>query len=100
MSKLIDSLDAVYARTFDGDVTPADRAFVVKAMDAIISRCDDFLVNAVRISTDSRAKFRKIRNLACEESHLSEKKNDVLTHWPLLRDFMQSIEISIAEKTI
>ena len=100
MSKLIDSLDAVYARTFDGDVTPVDRAFVAKAMDAIISRCDDFLVNAVKISTESRVKFRKIRNLAVDESHLAEKKIDPLTHWPLLRDFMLSIETAIAEKTI
>ena len=100
MSKIMNKLDEIYARSLDGNVTPIDRQTVVAAMDSIISRCDDFLVNAVRISTDSRAKFRKIRNLACEESHLSEKKNDVLTHWPLLRDFMQSIEISIAEKTI
>jgi len=100
MSKIMNKLDEIYARSLDGNVTPIDRQTVVAAMDSIIARCDDFLVNAVRISTDSRAKFRKIRNLAVDESHLAEKKNDVLTHWPLLRDFMQSIEISIAEKTI
>lgn len=102
-TKVLDLLDALYVRSLDADPTAADRQFVSRAMEKVIAKCDDFLVNGVQITNEQRAKFRKLRNLCADECRMAELGYDILTHWTLTRDLLVSIDSTFApapEKTI
>lgn len=92
MSKLIDKLDALYARTFDGDISDADRRAVSAAMESIMAKCNDFLTNAYQISPELRSKFRKLNTLCAEDACSADLGQDVLVHWGLARDLMIQIQ--------
>lgn len=92
MSKLIDKLDALYARTFDGDISDADRRIVSAAMESIMAKCNDFLTNAYQISPELRSKFRKLNTLCAEDARSADLGQDVLVHWGLTRDLMIQIQ--------
>ena len=87
-SKVLAALDGIYQRSLDGDISQQDRQLVDIAMDKIIARCDDFLVNGVQITNEQRAKFRKMRHLAADESRSIQLDCDILTHWTLLRELI------------
>lgn len=92
MTKLIDKLDALYARTFDGDISDADRRIVFAAMESIMAKCNDFLTNAYQISPELRSKFRKLNALCAEDARSADLGQDVLVHWGLARDLMIQIQ--------
>ena len=92
MSAMFDKLDALYVRSLDGDISPTDCQLVDIAMDKIIARCDDFLVNGVQITNEQRAKFRKMRHLAAAESRAIQTNCDILTHWIALRELIMECD--------
>ena len=92
MSKLIDKLDALYARTFDGDISDADRRIVSAAMASIMAKCNDFLTSAYQISPELRSEFRKLNTLCAEDARSADLGQDVLIHWGLARDLMIQIQ--------
>jgi len=92
MSKAIEALDSLYQRSLEGDVSATDRQLVEVAMDKIIKKCDDFLVNGVQINQEMRSKFRRLRELACEESRSAQLNQDVLCHWGVIRDLVSEFD--------
>lgn len=96
MSKLIDKLDALYARTFDGDISDADCRIVSAAMESIMAKCNDFLANAYQISPEMRSKFRKLNTLCAEDARAADLGQDLLAHWGLTRDLMIQIQAAFS----
>lgn len=93
MSKAIEALDALYQRSLEGDISATDRHLVEVAMNKIIEKCDDFLVvDGVQINQETRSKFRRLRELACEESRSAQLDQDVLCHWGVIRDLVSEFD--------
>ena len=85
---MFDKLDALYVRSLDSDISPADRQLVGIAMDKVVARCDEFLAPTTQITNEQRAKFRKMRHLATNEIHSAQTNCDILTHWIALRELI------------
>ena len=88
--KFVQELDAIYARTIENEANDKERALIAKHMTMIGSRCAKMLENEM-LSAEKKMRIRKIQQMSDDECAALRKGYDVLTHWGLMRDMMQSI---------
>lgn len=88
--KFVQELDAIYTRTIKEFATDEERALIAKHMTMIGSRCTKMLENEM-LSAEKKMRIRKIQQMSDDECAALHKGYDVLTHWTLMRDMMQSI---------
>jgi len=85
---IIEKLDALYELSLEMELEQIDRDEVVFLHDAIASKCGELMKNPNFIN-ERKNKFACMRSLANDEMNSVRNGVDVLTHYPLLRDYLE-----------
>lgn len=85
---IIEKLDALYELSLEMELEQIDRDEVVSLHGAIASKCGELMKNPNFIN-ERKNKFARMRALANDEMNSVRNGVDVLTHYPLLRDYLE-----------
>lgn len=85
---IIEKLDALYELSLEMELEQIDRDEIVSIHGALADKCGDFMKNQNFVN-ERKNKFARMRQLALDEMKSIRAGIDVLTHYPLLRDYLE-----------
>lgn len=88
----LETLDFLYEQSLDEDLGQQDRDYIVKAMERIAEKCEDFLTSPkIELTGEAKMRFAVLRKMANDTIDEVKKGEDVLIHWAKMRDYLVTL---------
>lgn len=86
----LEKLDAFYAQSLETSLSGEKKNELKKILEGLVSMSDEFLTSfTADLCNERKTKFRKMRELICDELTQIEHESDVLCHYALIREYLE-----------